>query len=200
MRVVAAPSQRDPLGPTSHTNFADGTLDFIPTMRLLPSVAALSWILVAGCSAGDGSDTAAEMPLAHAAYAGEFVLRADMALLAPGSAATISIVIPGQDEPLLSRSYDLGDPTWSVSRDEARLYFALDDRDAWPGVEGGVQREMELVARFDPDGNPATDEPGTVRARVPVRTGSRSIEVEIALALTVAASAREGSSQPASDR
>jgi len=172
-------------------------------MRLLPSVAAPILIVAAGCSADDGSESPeirTEILLVDAAYAGELVLRADTALLAPGAAATIAVVFPGRDEPVLSRSYDLGDPIWSPSRDEARLYFALDDRDAWPGIAGGVEREMELVARFDPDGNPATDEPGSVRVRLPVRTGSRSILVEIALALPVAAHARAGSPEPSSDR
>lgn len=172
-------------------------------MRLLSSVAALALLIAAGCSTEDGASSPRAVPeiaLEAAVYAGELVLRADSALLAPGAAATISVVFPGRDEPLLSRSYDLGDPIWRLSRDEARLYFALDDRDAWPGIEGGVQRDMELVARFDPDGNPATDEPGSVRVRVPVATGSPSILIEVALALPVAANSREDSVEPASDR
>jgi len=178
-------------------------LDFILTMRLLPSVVVPLSILAASCSAGDGSGSpefSAEIPLGEAAYAGELVLRADTALIAPGAVATLTIVLPGTDDPLLSRSYDLGDPIWRAYRDEARLYFAIDGRDAWPGVDKGLQREMELVARFDPDGNPATDEPGTVRTRWPVRTGSPTIQVEITLALPVAAHARPGAPEPESNR
>jgi len=170
-------------------------------MRIPSSAAVLPWIFAVGCSGEDVSaPVVGEVALEDAAYAGELVLRADNALLAPGAAATISLVFPGRDEPLLSRSYDLGDSIWRRNGDEARLYFALNERDAWPGIAGGVRREMELLARFDPDGNPATEEPGSVRVRAPVQTGSRSILVEIALALPVAAHSREDSVEPASDR
>ena len=150
-------------------------------MRSLLVLATTALFGAVGCSVEEAPvavDPAATIALDDAAYAGEIVLRADSALLVPGSAATLAIVMPGQDTPLLARTYDLGDPIWRIDRDGARLYFALDGRDAWPGFTAPVRREMEFVARFDPDGNPATDELGSVRVRLPVRTGSSSIQVE----------------------
>lgn len=111
-------------------------------------------------------------------YAGELVLRGDPEALRSG-AATIAILAPGTDVPLLARSWDLGDPAWRIGRDGARLYFALDARDEWPGAAGAFGGEMELTARFDPDGNPATDEAGTARAHLAVRTGARDLAVEL---------------------
>src|SRR5690606_30425170 len=111
-------------------------------------------------------------------FGGEIVLRGDADGLAGGS-ATISIVAPGEVTPLLARSWDLGDPAWRAGPDGRRLYFALDARDAWPGARGTFATDMDLVARFDPDGNPATEELGVARMRVPVRTGSRDLVVEL---------------------
>lgn len=145
------------------------------------SCASLSLFLLAACAPAEDSVSprreAAVVP-ADAVYAGEIVLRGEPALLTGGS-ATIAIVRPGEEAPILARSWDLGDPAWRASGDSLRLYFVLDARDAWPSATGSIDPEMDLVARFDPDGNPATEDPGVARARLSVRTGSRELAVEL---------------------
>ncbi len=117
---------------------------------------------------------------ARARFAGELVVRGDPAVLAPG-VVTISIVRPGEDAPILTRSWDLGDPIWRAGRGEQRLYFSLDARDAWPGVQAELGPDMELLARWDADGNPATDEPEVARVRVPARAGAVDLAVEMTI-------------------
>lgn len=143
--------------------------------------ASISLFFLAACApAEDAVSPRRETPAvpADAVYAGEIVLRGEPALLAGGS-ATIAIVRRGEETPILSRSWDLGDPAWRSGAESFGLYFVLDARDAWPGTTGAIEPEMELVARFDPDGNPATEEPGVARSRRAVRTGSREIAVDL---------------------
>lgn len=151
--------------------------------------ASIPILLLAACAPTEDAKSpargAAVVP-ADAVYAGEIVLRGDPAGFAAGS-ATIAIVPAGEDAPLLARSWDLGDHAWRPGTDGWRLYFSLDARDAWPGASGTFAPEMDLVARFDPDGNPATEELGVARMRVPVRSGSRDLAVELPVGRQVAA-------------
>lgn len=160
---------------------------FAPTARC-PRAATLATLLLAGCSPGAGpvspQRAAAHVP-ADAVWTGEIVLHAG----SPGprsGAVTLAIVPPGGEEPVLARSWDLGDPAWRRGSDGWRLYFALDARDAWPGARGAVAEAMDLTARYDPDGNPATEEAGVARARQAVRKGARDLAVEIAVPAQVA--------------
>lgn len=172
-------------------------------MQRLLVLVPIALLGAVGCSVEEAPvavDPTATIALDDAVYAGEIVLRVEAALFPSGSAVTLAIVMPGRDTPLLARSYDLGDPIWRFDRDGARLYFTIDGRDAWPGFTAPVRHEMELVARFDPDGNPATDEPGSRSVRLPVRTGSSSLQVEIAFAHSVAANASQNVDEHVSDR
>ncbi|MCY2958756.1 MAG: hypothetical protein NTY35_01220 [Planctomycetota bacterium] len=150
--------------------------------------ASLSVLLLAACSPADrpvSPQRTAEVPSDGAAYGGELVLRGEAALLGSGS-ATIAIVPRGEEAPVMARSWDLGDPAWRSGPDGLRLYFVLDDRDAWAGATRGTRAEMELVARFDPDGNPATEEPGVARVRLPVQAGARDLAIELSVGRQVA--------------
>lgn len=157
----------------------------------VPFVASLSLLLLTACSGDDDRISPRRTPAAlpaDAVYGGEFVLRGEPSLFAGGS-ATIAIAPRGEDALVLARSWDLGDPAWRSGADSVRLYFALDVRDVWPGATGTIAPEMDLVARFDPDGNPATEERGVARVRLPVHTGARDIAVELAIGPQVAVSA-----------
>lgn len=152
-----------------------------------PRIAAVLVLSLAACSHEVESPSPISMPLPDdAVYRGELVLHGDPAILESGS-ASIAICAVGASGPLMARSWNVGDPAWRAGTDEMRLYFALDKRDAWPGAVGTVGERMELVARFDPDGNPATDEPGSVQARLFVRTGAHDLRVELSIGEPVAA-------------
>lgn len=164
-------------------------------MPSFPRTASFAFLLFAACAQSEDSvsSTSALAPVsadrefpAGTEYRGEFVLRGDAALLATGS-ASIAIVSADADTPVLQRTWDLGDPAWRVGDGERRLYFALDARDAWPGADARIAAEMDLVVRFDPDGNPATDELGVAQDRSRVRTGARDLLVELAIGSPVAA-------------
>lgn len=176
-------------------NRAAATLRGMRTGPKLDRVAAAAALtLAAACSRSDEPAAARRerpAPPEGTLYAGELVLRGDPESLHSGS-ATVAVLAPGSDVPLLARSWDLGDPAWRIGRDGARLYFALDGRDEWPGATGAFGGEMELSARYDPDGNPATDEPGTARARLAVRSGARDLVVELAVERRIAGVAGPG--------
>jgi len=147
----------------------------------LPFLGAAALAFLAACAPGDrptGIQPAVLTGIAGARFAGELVVRGDPAVLDPGL-VTISIVRPGEDDPILTRSWDLSDPVWHASRGEKRLYFSLDARDAWPGVQAELGPDMELLARWDPDGNPANYEPEVASVRVPVRAGATDLSVEL---------------------
>ena len=147
----------------------------------LPFLGAAALALLVACTPGDaplGPQHAIITGDAGARFAGELVVRGDPGVLDPG-VVTISIVRPGDEAPILTRSWDLGDPVWRASRGEQRIYFSLDARDAWPGVQAELGPDMELLARWDPDGNPVTDEPEVARVRVPARAGATDLAVEL---------------------
>ncbi len=152
-----------------------------------PRIAYVLLLSLAACAHEAEAPSPVSIPLPDdAVYSGELVLHGDPAILESG-AASLAIRAVGASDPLMARSWNVGDPAWRVGPDEMRLYFALDKRDAWPGAVGTVGERMELVARFDPDGNPATDEPGSVQARTVVRTGARDLRVELSIGEPVAA-------------
>lgn len=81
---------------------------------------------------------------------------------------------------MLSRRFEVGDPLWVEGAGRRDLYFLLDDRDLEPGTKLALDAEMELVARFDPDGLPWTDDQGFVELRERVRTGSTDLTIALA--------------------
>ncbi len=156
-------------------------------MHTATRIATLSALFLVACSHAEEpvSPEPATPVSADVSYRGELILHGDPALLGAAS-ASISIVAAGGDAPVLARTWDLGDPAWRVGAGEMRLYFAIDARDAWPGRTTAMQDRMDLVARFDPDGNPATDEPGVVQRRVSVARAARDLHVELTLGGPVA--------------
>jgi hypothetical protein len=152
-------------------------------MRVRPASLVLLVLAAAACSNADEAESPDRGPLVpddRVRFAGELVLRGDLPF-STGAAVTLAVEDVGGGPARLARTWDLGDPVWRADRDGARLYFALDARDAWPESEIAVRETMEIAARFDPDGNPATDEPGVVRARVRVRAGDAGLVVELDL-------------------
>ena len=157
-------------------------------MHTRPGSALALAFAVAACSAGDGADSPDRGPLVPAErvrFAGELVLRGDLPFVA-GASVTLAVEDAGGGPAALARTWDLGDPVWRHDRDGARLYFALDARDAWPGAPPAVRETMEIAARFDPVGNPATEELGVVRTRLPVRAGDEGLVVELDLGRVLA--------------
>jgi hypothetical protein len=161
----------------------------------LPFLGVAALALLVACSQGDaplGPQQATLTGDAGARFAGELVVRGDPAVLDPG-VVTISIVRPGDEAPILTRSWDLGDPVWRASHGEQRLYFSLDARDAWPDVQAEIGPDMELLARWDPDGNPVTDEPEVARVRMPARAGATDLSVELPIRAQVVVHPPSGS-------
>ncbi|MFN0006868.1 MAG: hypothetical protein ACKVXR_03090 [Planctomycetota bacterium] len=103
----------------------------------------------------------------------------------PGAAVFVSARRIGQRLPALSRKYDLASSAWAKDGDKRILMFQLTDRDNMGGVASPMAAEMEIEARFDPDGfidpSPGAQEEGVVRSAVPASPGSKGIEVVLRL-------------------
>jgi len=117
-------------------------------------------------------------------FAGRLVLEG-LAESPPGAAVFLSARRIGQRLPSLSRKYELSDAAWKKEGDKRVLLFQLTDVDNMGGFGAPMAAEMEVEARFDPDGmidpRPGADEPGVVRAAVPASPGSKEIEVVLRL-------------------
>jgi hypothetical protein len=127
----------------------------------------------------------APMAPAEARFEGRIVLEG-AAAAPPGAAVFVSARRIGQRLPALSRKYDLGGGGWTKDGDKRILMFQLTDRDNMGGVASPMAAEMEIEARYDPDGfidpSPGAQEEGVVRSAVPASPGSKAIEVVLSLA------------------
>lgn len=111
--------------------------------------------------------------LGPARFAGTVLLTGSLARADRGSLFLI-VREPGSTVPSLARKYEIGDPAFSAQEGARVLHFALDERDDMDGPAAPMVAEMEVEARFDPDGFVDTSE-GVVRARVRARPGDREI-------------------------
>jgi hypothetical protein len=148
----------------------------LPSAALLALPCAALLALLGACAPADaGVEAAGSRALI---FRGEVVVRG----LPKGSAVgavSLAAVPPGGGAPCLERSWLLADPAWRAYGRDRRLYFQLDERDR---VADGPEPDAgpwELLARWDPDGNPATGEPGVAFARAAAVAGA---ETEIDLA------------------
>lgn len=78
--------------------------------------------------------------------------------------------------PALTRKYEIGDPAFGLSDGERVLHFSLDERDDMGGATTPMADEMELEARFDPDGFVETPE-GVVRTLLRVHPGDEELSI-----------------------
>lgn len=142
------------------------------------SFALLAIGLCAGCGEkpqriGQGE----RKPALPARFAGNVHLEGALAQAQSGSLFLI-VREPGSRVPSLTRKYEIGDPAFSVQDDVRVLHFALDERDNMGGVAVPMADDMEIEARFDPDGIVDTSE-GVVRAAVHARPGEREISIVV---------------------
>lgn len=103
----------------------------------------------------------------------------------PAAAVFLSARRVGQRLPTLSRKYELRDAAWTKEGENRVLKFQLTDLDNMGGFGAPMAAEMEIEARFDPDGlidpRPGAEEPGVVRSAVPASPGSKNVEVVLRL-------------------
>jgi hypothetical protein len=117
-------------------------------------------------------------------FAGELSLGGELADATRG-AVFVSVrhpTPPGRSDapPLLMRRYEIGDPAWSRRDGLSCLYFSLGLDDALPAAHAPVLgRTMVLEVRFDPDGNPATEEKGGARRSATVTTGDGDLLIVV---------------------
>jgi hypothetical protein len=126
-------------------------------------------------------------------FTGEVVLAGKLARATDGS-VEISVRPIGGKNAIWSRSYEIGDPWWTESANRRSLPFGLSPLD---GVEGSgapspsagsragtgsrepaqqaISKEMEIVVRFDADGDPDTAGPDDVELVQRALTGTTDL-------------------------
>jgi hypothetical protein len=115
-------------------------------------------------------------------FAGQVVLKGDLAGVKSG-AVFLSARRKGQRLPSLSHKYDITDPAWTAQEGNRVLSFTLTDQDNMGGVNAPMGAEMEVEARYDPDGfidtRPGADEEGVVKIAVPASPGDIQLVITL---------------------
>jgi hypothetical protein len=107
-------------------------------------------------------------------FTGELVLTGPLVRATDG-AILLTLRRIGGTRALWRRSYEVGDPWWTQRAGERSLPFGLTAADAIVDPTPPLSVEMELVSRFDPDGNPDTLESGAVELVTRARTGATDL-------------------------
>jgi hypothetical protein len=145
--------------------------------------------LCAACSRTTEPTPSLSKPLAPgtlARFTGEVVLVGALAHTTDG-AVEISVRPIGGKDAIWSRSYEVRDPWWTGGPNRRSLPFGVSKADSvdasGPTAADGtkteiaqpVSEEMEVVVRFDPDGDPDTSEPGDIELVTRARTGATDL-------------------------
>ena len=113
-------------------------------------------------------------------FAGRVVLEGELATARSG-AVFLSARRKGQRLPALSQKFELNDPAWVEQGPTRVLAFTLTDANNMGGFGTPLGAEMEVEARFDPDGfidpSPGAQDPGVVKAAVPASPGDKAIAI-----------------------
>jgi hypothetical protein len=107
-------------------------------------------------------------------FSGELVLTGAVARATEG-AIVVALRRIGGTRALWQRSYELTDPWWMQTPASRVLPFGLSEADAIVDPAPSLSVEMEIVARYDADGNPATIEPDAVEAVSRALTGATDV-------------------------
>jgi hypothetical protein len=107
-------------------------------------------------------------------FTGELVLAGALSRATDG-AVIVTLRRIGDARILWRRSYEVGDPWWTERPGSRTLPFGMSARDAIVDPAPELSVEMELVARFDPDGDPETLETDAFETKVRARTGATDL-------------------------
>ena len=127
------------------------------------------------------SATRSSAPAARVRFAGRVELAGALAAASTGS-VFVTARARGARAPSLSRKYEIGDPAWSMLDGKRVLYFALNEKDDMDGAGAPIGSEMELEARYDPDGVieiGRAQEIGVVKAVVGAKAGDTELSITL---------------------
>jgi len=149
------------------------------------SVRTLALVFCAASSCG-GAEQAAPATAcagAPATIAGQIELSGALAS-ARGGFVTVSAFGAGEAgregaQPLLSRTYAIGDPDWSAGEGVLLRYFGLCDADRAGDRARALPEVLEIEACFDPDGLASTHD-GLVLGSALARNGANDVLIRLA--------------------
>ncbi len=144
------------------------------------SIPSLSLLVCCGCGHTEQPDLT--LPSEAATIAGRIMLSGELSSARRGS-VTVSAWREGEvgregAQPVLSRTYEIGDPDWSSDEGLLKLYFGLCDADRVGDAARVLPAEFEIEATFDPDGLLSTRE-GVVLGSAHVRNGAKDVLITI---------------------
>lgn len=144
------------------------------------SICVTALFLAAACSPHEEREVVGTLPPGTSPrFAGSLGLVGELARAHDGSVLVAVRRVGSRGRAMLSRRFEVADPLWVDGDGRRDVYFLLDDRDLEPGVKLALDAEMELLARFDPDGLPWTDDQGFVEVRERVRTGAQDLAIDL---------------------
>jgi len=144
------------------------------------SIPSLS--LLVCCACGRAEQPQPTLPSEPATIAGRIQLSGELASARRGS-VTVRAWREGDSgregaQPVLARTYEIGDPDWSSDEGLSTHYFGLCDADRVGDAARGLPAELEIEACFDPDGLTST-RAGVVSASAHVRNGAKDVLITI---------------------
>jgi len=146
-------------------------------------VRTLALALFAVCSCSGEEHAAPACAGAPATIAGQIELSGALANTRRGF-VTVSAWRPGEAgresaQPLLSRTYAIGDPDWCVGEGVLMRYFGLCDADRAGDLARDLPEVLEIEACFDPDGLVSTHE-GLVLGSALAHNGANDVLIRLA--------------------
>jgi len=144
------------------------------------SIPSLGLLVCCACGRSEAPQPA--QPCEPATIAGRIQLTGELASARRGT-VTVSAWPEGDSaregaQPLLSRSYEIGDPDWCSDEGLSTHYFGLCDADRVGDASRGLPAELEIEACFDPDGLLSTRE-GLVSGSALAHNGAKDVLVTI---------------------
>lgn len=149
-------------------------------MNLSLRTAACLFLVCAAChrdASVPGAAAAATDPVAPGTplrFTGEVVLTGRLARASTGAVVILVRPVGGKDASW-RRSYEVADPWWTQTASGRSLPFGLSPDDALVDPAPPLSAEMEIVARYDPDGNPDTLDTDAVEVATRARTGATDL-------------------------
>lgn len=144
---------------------------------------ALVLFAACGCSGGEEAASAPACAGVPATIAGQIELSGALAGARRGC-VTVSAWRAGEAgregaQPLLSRTYAIGDPDWCAGEGVLMRYFGLCDADRAGDPTRALPEMLEIEACFDPDGLVHTHE-GLVLGSALARNGANDVLIRLA--------------------
>jgi hypothetical protein len=159
------------------------------TQTTRTSILTLAFLACAGCGRTQEPVPAVVARSVPATFAGQIVLAGELANVHGGRvrvrAWRAGEVGRADAQPFFSRSYEIGDPDWSLVDGGLTRYFGLCDADRVGEDTRELPDEFEIEACFEPDGRDGAGK-AAWRGSARARNGAQQVRITVAPKLEMA--------------